>query len=248
MSIYYVDSFERVHFDVKIWLDSALEEIRLQKIQIIECKKFIEPEDESIVVLSLSEFIKICRSIDQKAIFLYKENSLIEEGIRQRIKNACEETDGLDFLIQAFKEECSEIFSQAELVCSECCHLQIFFSFGRIIVVAGVINETYEELMDAVDIFCDEIEVKRQVAKELKDREDEEKLLELSDELFRDSEFSSLRGKRKRCVYVLERYADRIPESNYFRRPDAYSDLFEKNIVDLVERVSDRLEALKRSS
>lgn len=248
MSIDYVDSFERCHFNVDIWLDAALEEIRSQKIQIIECKEFIEPKNDCVVVLSLPEFLKLCASIDQKNIFLYKESSLVEERIRLHIENACEEEDNLDFLIKEFKEEHSEIFSQAKSTCSEHRHVQVFFSLNRIIVVTGAISETYEELMDAVDIFCNEIEDKRHAAEELRDRKDEENLLKLSDELFRDSEFSSLRGKRKRCVYVLGKYADQIPNSSRFRRPDAYSDLFEKNIVDLVERVSDRLESLKLSS
>lgn len=248
MSIDYVDSFERGHFDVDVWLGSVLEEIRSKSIQIIDCKSFIEPENECIVVLSISEFLKLCTSIDQKAIFVYKENSLIDENIRLRIENACEEADDLDFLIKAFREEHSKILAQAELLCSEHRHVQIFFSFNRIVVFAGAISETYEELLDAVDIFCEEIEDKRHMAKDLKDREDEEALIKLSDELFRDPEFSSLRGKRKRCVYVLEKYAEKVPCSNRFRRPDAYSDLFEKNIVDLVERVSDRLEALNRSN
>jgi hypothetical protein len=71
---------------------------------------------------------------------------------------------------------------------------------------------------------------------------------QMADELMRDPAFAALRGKRKRCVYVLEKHGSRVPSHprGELRRVDQNSDPMDVNLVSLVERVSDRLELLKQ--
>lgn len=67
----------------------------------------------------------------------------------------------------------------------------------------------------------------------------------VADDLIKDPAFAAIRGKRKRCVYVQDKYGGRLPKSTHVRRVDANWGHMDTYLVDLVERVSDRLEVLK---
>lgn len=57
----------------------------------------------------------------------------------------------------------------------------------------------------------------------------------------KDPAFIAIRGKRKRCVYVQNKYGDSFFNTGSFRRPDANSAYMDYDLVALVEKVSDEI-------
>lgn len=58
----------------------------------------------------------------------------------------------------------------------------------------------------------------------------------------KDQGFISLRGKRKRAMYVLKHYRQEIPESPYLERPDQGSEPIDRNVVLVARQDADILE------
>src|SRR5690606_38950921 len=122
------------------------------------------------------------------------------------------------------------------------------------LVTTGVCSKSFDDLMDAIDEFCENLEEKQNSLQNEEYSMYLEILKKIEEELKVDADFNALRGKRKRCVYVEEKYSEVLPSLEDFPfakrvrllKPDPYSDYMNADIVSMVQRLTDEIELLKR--
>lgn len=234
-----LNCFESFDSDVNAWADYWRDQLTTSGITVVE--GFTSHGSESISI-SPRDFLSVCVSTGQKVAFLYRINSYIDRWIEIVIeKEVGEDDDDLACLVKAFRNEFSAIVDRVKAQCPKHFDVEFFVLHQGGVVSTGVRSVAYMDLNDALDAFCENVEERRDAAKAVQRGNLVREMQRIADELKADLDFKAIRGKRKRCVYVEEKYGDRFGEAVSFRRPDAYSELMNIDIVNLVERVSDEL-------
>ncbi|BFI94986.1 MAG: hypothetical protein RSP_04960 [Rhodanobacter sp.] len=241
-----LDSHERYNGDVQDWVDEETQALKAAGVVIVECTDFIQ-EHSSCVILPTEGFRDFIKATAQPLVFLYRGDCDVSARIKSMIEDVCEEGEDPALMVRAFETQHALLVKRAKAVCATHFYAELNVLHQGGFVLAGVLAQAYEDLLAALQAFCESAEDRRAEAKEEKILQDEETLEVLADELMKDPAFSAIRGKRKRCVYVSDKYGLRVPRHHRgeLRRVDQTCDPMDSNLVSLVERVSDRLELLK---
>jgi hypothetical protein len=212
-------------------------------IRVIECADLVQ-ENPNAVILSAAGFQPFCELTHQRAVFLYRRECDVHALIHSMIEEVCEMEEDPASLIRAFEKQHTSLVERANVVCAKHFYAEFTVLYQGGFVSTGVVCQTYEDLLEALQSFCQGAEDRRDEANEAQAVLDEATLDELASELMRDPGFAAVRGKRKRCVYVTQEYGFRVPRSptGELRRVDHTCDPMDANLVKLVERVSDLLE------
>jgi hypothetical protein len=243
MSIDYVDTLEKIYSDVGQWSSKFAEELSDVGVLVLDSLCVVGHEEKcGIIVLRPKEFLEYCNQNKKSTAFALNTRSSVDEDIELYNSRACDADDDLRQSIELFNSKYSAIKTKTLDTCPCWRRSEIFVIDNGLIVLTGVVSEVYEEFLDSLTEFSEQLNADKEEAL-IAQIESCEKVLEvLAEKLIEDQEFRSIRGKRKRCLYVENKYGDRIPDSTYLKRVDANSNPMNSHLVGLVERVSDRIE------
>jgi hypothetical protein len=238
-----VTCYERTNDDVNAWAVELSSTFRAKGILIIETSDLVQ-ENASVVILPTDGFLSFCEATRQPVVFLYKSKFDFNVRIQSTIADICETEEDPTLLIRAFETQNALIVKRARTLCPSHFFAEMFVLHQGSFVTAGVLSQPFEDLMNALVTFCESAEDRRAEAKEAQEAMNVDTLEQLAKELMVDPDFVAIRGKRKRCVYVNEKYGLRVPRSvrGEMRRVDQNSDPMDANLVSLVEGVTDRLD------
>lgn len=241
-----LDAYERFNGDVNAWVEEETQALKATGIPVIECADLMQ-EHSNAVTLPTDGFHLFIKATGQSIVFLYRGACDIAASIQSMIEDVCEAGENSALLVRSFESEHALLVKRAKATCAEHFYAELTVLHQGGFVAAGVVARAYEDLLAALQAFCERTEDRRSGAKEAQLLLDEEMLDALAEELMKDQAFASIRGKRKRCVYVASKYGLRVPRHprGELRRVDQTCDPMDSNLVGLVERVSDRLELLK---
>ena len=100
-------------------------------------------------------------------------------------------------------------------------------------------SQDFTEALDRFEQAADEAE---EMASSLDQARLNSGMENVAETVSKDQGFISLRGKRKRAMYVLRHYQQEIPESPYLERPDQGSEPIDRNVVLVARQAADILE------
>lgn len=209
--------------------------------QIVECAS-ISTGGSAVAMLDRKAFIKACESLKPAVVFIHREHSLLEAQLTNVVSEITEVQAEADKLRQEFLSKEAEVIARARESCPDYSHLQCFFTYGASLVAMACEVGAYQDYTGALDRFeqaADEAEV---MASSLDQAKLNGEMKKVSEAVSKDQGFISLRGKRKRAMYVLKHYRQEIPESPYVERPDQGSDPIDRNVVLVARQAADILE------
>ena len=100
----------------------------------------------------------------------------------------------------------------------------------------------YQDFTEALDRFEQAADEAEEMASSLDQARLNSGMENVAETVSKDQGFISLRGKRKRAMYVLRHYRQEIPESPYLERPDQGSEPIDRNVVLVASQAADILE------
>jgi len=241
-----LDAYERFNGDVNAWVDEETQALKSAGITVIECADLVQ-EHASAVIVPTEGYLPFLKATSQPVVFLYRGGCNVAVRIQSMIEDVCEPDEDPELMVRAFENQQTLLVKRAKAACPDHFYAEFTVLHQGGFVATGVVAQAYEDLLVALQEFCESAEDRRAEAKVAQLLLDEEALEALADELMKDPTFASIRGKRKRCVYVTDTYRLRVPRHprGELRRVDQTCDPMDANLVGLVERVSDRLEILK---
>lgn len=236
-----LNCFENLDADVNIWGDHWREQLAAIGVTVVE--GFDRNSGPASISTSPGDFLSICTATGQKVAFLYRYESNVDRWVEAIIaKEVGEEDDDLAGLIQSFRGEFAAIVDRAKAQCPTHFDAEFFVWHQGGTVSTGVRSVAHDNLTDALEAFCENVDERREAAKAAQRATVVLEMQRIAGELKVDPKFQAIRGKRKRCVYVEEKYGDCFGKAKGRRRPDPYSEYMNADIVNLVERVSDEID------
>lgn len=238
-----LDAYERFNGNVNVWVEEETQKLKAAGTSVVECADLVQ-EHASAIILPTDGFHPFIQATGQTVVFLYRGVCDVTARIQSMIEDVGETGEDPAFMVRAFESQQMLLVKRAKAACPEHFYAELTVLHQGGFVSAGVVAKAYEDLVRALQTFCESAEDRRVEAKEAQLLLDEETLDALAGELMKDAVFASIRGKRKRCVYVADKYGLRVPrhQCGELRRVDQTCDPMDSNLVGLVERVSDRLE------
>jgi hypothetical protein len=242
-----LDLFGRYKGNVDEWAEEWMGTLSGLGMEVVDVEDMVQ-EDAHFVFMEPAQFQRFCIATGQRAVFHMRGEVVVDEQIRSVLEKLCEDGEDPTLMAKSFETHQSLLVKRARQHCPNHFYAEFSVLHQGAFISCGVLCEAYDLMMDALAAFCESADERREEAKQARLDRDAETLERLADELLVDPEFAKIRGRRKRCVYVLERYGTRVPKSPHgeLRRIDAHHDPFDFNLAALVERVSDRLELSKQ--
>lgn len=241
-----LDAYERFNGDINDWVNKEIHAMKEAGITVIECADLIQ-DNASAVILPAAGFHSFIKASALQVVFLYRSSCDVSARIESMIEEVCETGEDSALMVQAFESKHPILVKRAKDVCPDHFYAELTVLHHGGFVATGVVAQAYEDLLEVLQAFCENAEDQQEQAKEAQLAMDMEALDQLAEILIKDPGFTGLRGKRKRCVYVREKYGVRVPPHprGELRRVDQGADPMDANLVGLVERVTDRLDALR---
>ena len=226
MTYDYVDSLVRLHSNVEEWTSNAVSEISAIGVVPLPVK-FAEDIEEhnSVVVLELNQFVEYCKLNNKLTVFVHGVSGDIQESLYTYISRTDIDEENIAGVISEFCSAHADLLAKITTACPRFRRQEIFVIDNGSIVLTGAMSEAYEEFLDCLEEFCEHTKDKHEEEALRRKEMNEEILNALAQKLMTDEKFKSIRGKRKRCLYVEMNYGNRIPHSLTVKRPDANSDL-----------------------
>ena len=238
-----VDEFEG---NVNDWASHWRTVLESKGITVIE--GFNQTIKGSSISVLPADFLTLCCQSSQKFVFLYRIESHIDNQITASITHELgEHGEDLPTLINVFSNMNAKEVACAKLHCPTHHDAEFLLWHQGGAILTGVRSGSFDNLMQAIEDFCESVEDRRQATVTEQQAKDLMTLERIASELKGDAIFLSIRGKRKRCVYVQSKYGDRIGEGKFLRRPDPSSELMNADIVALVEKVSDEVDLQQKA-
>lgn len=238
------DTFERTDTDSEVWVSRLRKNLTAQGISVIECADLIQQEPQ-FVVLPPEGFEAFCRTAGLQAVFLYRGAYDITDLIRSTLAEDCDWAMDQDALCTEFLMANQAIVNAAQTACPTHFYAELFVLYQGAFIATGCMAAPFEVLVEALNAFCIKASDRHQGMEQHELERVDEELDRLEEMLINDPQFAAIRGRRKRCLYVEEKYGSRIPHSGSLNRVDRNSDPVDVNLARLVERASDRLELRK---
>jgi hypothetical protein len=233
--------FEEIDECIDVRIDALKEALPGHSTQFIECSG-INSAHASIAVLDQSSFLEACLAFTPPVVFVYREVSLLEDQIAATMSKISDDPIEQDRLKKMFLSSVAVLMEDAWKTCPEYSLAQCFFSAGVSLILMGLEVVAYAEFMDALSEFEETARNAKTVERKERDLQLALKLQKISKHVAEDKGFISLRGRRKRAMYVLQHYRAEIPESRQVERPDPGSDLIDKNVVLVSRKAADIIE------
>jgi hypothetical protein len=234
-------SYMRIEESVDACLEALTTALEAIPTQIIECAS-ISAGTSPTAMLDRSAFIKACESLKPAVVFIHREYSLLEEQLVDMVSEITDIQTHRDTLQQDFLAKEAELMVRAQRTCSQYSHLQCFFTSGASVVAMACEVGDYQDFTEALDRFEQAVDEAEEIASSLDQARLNSEMRRISEAVSMDQGFISLRGKRKRAMYVLKHYRQEIPESSYMERPDQGSDPIDRNVVMVARKAADILE------
>ncbi|MGY2135853.1 hypothetical protein ACW9I8_04450 [Pseudomonas reactans] len=236
-----VTSYMRIEESVDAWLEPLTSVLTTIPTQIIECTS-IATGTNPVAMLDRSTFLKACQSLKPAVVFIHKEHSLLEEQLAYVASQITDVEPHRDALEQDFLTKESDVMTKARNTCLEYSSVQCFFTSGGVLITTGCEVGDYQDFTEALDRFKDTADEAIEMESSLDQIKLNNEMKKIAEVISRDQDFISIRGRRKRAIYVLKRYRQEIPESPYVERPDQGSDPIDRNIVLVARQAADILE------
>lgn len=236
-----VTSYLRIEESVGACLEALTTALIAIPTQIIECTS-ISAGTSPRAMLDPLAFIKACESLKPAVVFIHREHSLLEEQLADMVSEITDIQNQRDTLQQDFLAKEAELMTRAQRTCPEYSHLQCFFTSGASLVAMACEVGDYQDFTEALDRFEQAADEAEEIASSLDQARLNSEMRKISEAVSMDEGFISLRGKRKRAMYVLKHYRQEIPESPYMERPDQGSDPIDRNVVLIARQAADILE------
>ncbi|MNH16930.1 hypothetical protein D3C79_765820 [compost metagenome] len=147
-----------------------------------------------------------------------------------------------DLLRKDFLDKEAELMARARKTCHEYSHLQCFFTSGASLVAMACEVGDYQDFIEALDRFEQAADEVRELESSLEQTKLTLEMKKIVEAVSKDQGFISIRGKRKRAMYVLKNYRAAIPESPFVERPDQGSSPIDRNVVLVARQAADILE------
>jgi hypothetical protein len=234
-------SYMRIEESVDACLEALTTALEAIPTQIIECAS-ISAGTSPTAMLDRSAFIKACESLKPAVVFIHREYSLLEEQLVDMVSEITDIQTQRDTLQQEFLANEAELMARARRTCPEYSHLQCFFTSGTSVVAMACEVGDYQDFTEALDRFEQAVDEAEEIASSLDQARLNSEMRRISEAVSMDQGFISLRGKRKRAMYVLKHYRQEIPECSYMERPDQGSDPIDRNVVMVARKAADILE------
>jgi hypothetical protein len=233
--------FEEIEECIDVRIDALKKALHAHPVQFIECS-CINITHAPIAVLDQSSFIEACMTITPPVVFVYREESLLDALINVKMSKISDDPIEQDRLKKKFLSSHAVLMGVAWKTCPEYNLAQCFFSVGVTLVLMGLEVVAYGEFRDALYEFG-------KAAKEASEAEEDKQLLKLELELQKiaervaeDEGFISIRGRRKRAMYVLQHYRAEIPVANSTTQTEQGSELIDRNVVQVSQQAADIIE------
>ncbi len=236
-----VTGYLRIEESVGICLEVLTTALAAIPAQIIECAS-ISTGASAVAMLDREAFVKACESLKPAVVFIHREHSLLEEQLADLVSEITEVQAEADKLRQEFLFREAEVMARARKSCPDYSHLQCFFTSGALLVATACEVGAYQDFTEALDRFEQVADEAEEMASSLNQASLNSEMKKVAETVSKDQGFISLRGKRKRAMYVLKHYRQEIPESPYLERPDQGSDLIDRNVVLVSRQAADILE------
>lgn len=175
-------------------------------------------------------------------VFSHREHSLLEEQLADVISEITDLEAQRDSLRQDFLSKKAGVMTRAWKNCPEYSQLRCFFPSGSAIVAMACEVGDYQDFTEALERFKQAVDEAEEMASSLDQARLNGEMKKVSEAVSKDQGFISLRGKRKRAMYVLKHYRQEIPESPYIERPDQGSDPIDRNVVLIARQAADIIE------
>ncbi len=239
---------ESIQSNIEEWFADFSLNLEDLKIHTISAKDVVDLEEHhGIVVLSANDFQSYCKSYGINVVIVRKIPSDVHEYVQLYIESSTDD-ENVDCSVKSFDEEYSSLIKNVSIQCGKWRRCEIFTVSSGVVFLTGVYSEVFEEFLDVLEEFCEKLKLEKMNSDEIENKKREQKINSLIEELLSDEEFRAIRGKRKRCLYVEEKYGDKIPKGGYVKKPDAKSDYMNATLVDLVLKATDRIEIQKSLS
>lgn len=242
-----LDAFGHCKGNVDEWSDEWTNNFTRLSIEVVDVEEMVQ-DDAHFVFMEPEQFQRFCQATGQRAVFRMLGECNVDEQIRSIIEKFCEDSEDPALMLRSFETHHSQLVKRAKTNCIKHFYAEFSIIHQGAFISSGVVSEAYDQMMHALCAFCESADDRREEAKQARLEQDTQMLERLADELLVDRGFASIRGRRKRCVYVQEKYGPLVPRSarGELQRVDAQHDPFDANLAALVERVSDRLELSKQ--
>jgi hypothetical protein len=195
------------------------------------------------IELDLAEFIQLVAIIDPPVLFLNLTETDPALYLSNMLTKNVDGKEDDEIVVQRFVSEHKDVVERFRTIAREAIAIEIFFIKEGTCFIYHHTPDEVLELESAIDVYSGELNAIAEAEEERRSREEEKLMTRLKNELMKDGTFKTLRGLRKRCVYIQEKYGSEVPRSVYLERPDKGSDMMDANIVRLARRVSDTLNA-----
>lgn len=209
--------------------------------QVIECSSIFTGAS-AVAMLDRDAFIKACENLKPAVVFIYRESSLVDEQITDLVTELAESSSQRITLEQDFRIQEAELMLNVTTSCSAHSNLMCFFTSGPLVVAMAYCVGDYLDFTDALGRFEQSVDDARALESSLDQEILHSALKKIAETVAKDQGFISLRGKRKRAMYVLKTYRSAIPESCYVERPDQESDPIDRNVVLVARQAADIVE------
>ncbi len=224
----YAESFCIANQPLSVLLAQTIATIKTEGVAPIECADLIQ-KAANVVILEAEPFMDYLRAIKPDIVFVYSASFDVQEAINEAFEGQDSERQ-----IAAFMRRHSLLAKEAEHESGGYIYFEVLALHGSYAISLGYASGACQRLLAAIDQFKEAADDEEENAREIE-------LERIARALLIDSEFVAIRGKRKRCIYVAKKYGGTVFKSGLLARPDARSEFMDRDLVELVERVSDLL-------
>ncbi|WP_374091059.1 hypothetical protein [Methylomicrobium lacus] len=235
-------------------IEQTISTVVTKGAQVIECKEITQKES-NIIILSPDEFFRSLEILRPKCVFLYRGFFDAWEEAKERFSDNSDwdddddDDDDAHKLYEKFVELNRDVIERTIQICHDVFYFEIFILIEGHVLSCGYISTMYQLLVKEINSFREKVNEEDELIKSAKReqrRTERDRLMQehdrLAKELMSDPDFIAIRGKRKRCIYVQNKYGDSLFNSGRFRRPDSHAEYMDSGLVALVEKASDAID------
>lgn len=236
-----VTSYLRIEESVDACLETLTAALVTIPTQIIECTS-IATGTCPTAMLDRSAFLHACLSLKPAVVFIHREQSLLEAQLAYVVSQITDVESHRNALEQDFLAKESELMTKTRNTCLEYSSLQCFFTTGAALVAMACEVGDYQDFTEALGRFKEDADEAIEIESSLGQARLNNEMKKIAEVISLDQDFVSIRGRRKRAIYVMKHYRQEIPESPYLERPDQGSDPIDRNVVLIARQAADILE------